>query len=74
MSPSTELRMRLDVSVNPLRVGLPRETVVDPCIFVIFGKTGGLAQRKLLPALYVQHVLPPKLGCYDPMRLSDQVR
>ena len=25
---------------------------VDPCLFVVFGATGDLARRKLLPAMY----------------------
>jgi glucose-6-phosphate 1-dehydrogenase len=29
-------------------------TAVDPCDFVIFGGTGDLAGRKLLPALYLR--------------------
>lgn len=42
----------LESSPNPLRRGLPREKAVMPCVFVIFGGTGDLAHRKLLPALY----------------------
>ncbi len=37
---------------NPLREGLSETRTVDPCIMVIFGATGDLTQRKLLPALY----------------------
>jgi glucose-6-phosphate 1-dehydrogenase len=37
---------------NPLREGLHAETVADPCVVVIFGATGDLTHRKLLPALY----------------------
>ncbi|HEX5042172.1 MAG TPA: glucose-6-phosphate dehydrogenase [Candidatus Polarisedimenticolaceae bacterium] len=37
---------------NPLRVGLRRERVGDPCALVIFGAGGDLASRKLVPALY----------------------
>ena len=36
---------------NPLREGLRLEKVPDPCIIVIFGATGDLAHRKILPAL-----------------------
>ncbi len=32
----------------------PTATAVDPCDFVIFGGTGDLAVRKLLPALYLR--------------------
>lgn len=44
--------MSLQLDVNPLREGLTRERAVDPCIFVIFGGTGDLAHKKILPALY----------------------
>jgi glucose-6-phosphate 1-dehydrogenase len=37
---------------NPLRAGLSELRTVQPCIMVIFGATGDLTQRKLLPALY----------------------
>jgi glucose-6-phosphate 1-dehydrogenase len=33
---------------------MPTATAVDPCDFVIFGGTGDLAIRKLLPALYLR--------------------
>ena len=48
--------MSLQLDVNPLREGLARERVADPCVFVIFGGTGDLAYRKLLPALYHLHL------------------
>lgn len=44
--------MLLTLEANPLRVGLKREHVADPCAFIIFGATGDLSQRKLFPALY----------------------
>ena len=37
---------------NPLRQGLPRTRVPDPCAIVLFGATGDLTHRKLVPALY----------------------
>jgi len=37
---------------NPLRQGLPRTRVPEPCAVVLFGSTGDLAHRKLVPALY----------------------
>jgi glucose-6-phosphate 1-dehydrogenase len=40
------------VEVNPLRQSLPRTLVPDPCAVVLFGATGDLAHRKLVPALY----------------------
>ena len=38
--------------VNPLREGLPLERVPEPCLLVIFGATGDLTARKILPAVY----------------------
>ena len=37
---------------NPLRPGLRAETAAEPCVVVVFGASGDLAHRKLLPALY----------------------
>ena len=37
---------------NPLREGLRLERIPDPCAFVLFGSTGDLAHRKVIPALY----------------------
>src|ERR1700719_1314707 len=38
--------------VNPLREGLSARAVPQPCSIVIFGATGDLTHRKLIPALY----------------------
>jgi glucose-6-phosphate 1-dehydrogenase len=49
-------------AINPFRVGLETERTPAPCVFVIFGASGDLAKRKLLPALYnlaVSRLLPP---------------
>ncbi len=46
---------------NPLRAGLEFQRMPDPCVMVIFGVTGDLTARKLMPALYdlaVGHPLP----------------
>ena len=46
---------------NPLREGLRLERVPDPATFVLFGATGDLAHRKVVPALYQlwrTHLLP----------------
>src|ERR1051326_7794139 len=46
---------------NPLREGMQTERTPDPCTMVIFGATGDLTRRKLLPALYnlaLEHLLP----------------
>ena len=37
---------------NPLREGLVEERIPEPATMVIFGASGDLARRKLLPALY----------------------
>jgi glucose-6-phosphate 1-dehydrogenase len=37
---------------NPLLEGLPIRRTPDPCVLVIFGASGDLTQRKLIPALY----------------------
>ena len=37
---------------NPLRAGLLLERVPEPCAIVIFGATGDLTSRKILPAVY----------------------
>ncbi|MBC6420993.1 MAG: glucose-6-phosphate dehydrogenase [Hormoscilla sp. SP5CHS1] len=49
---------------NPLRVGLQHDRMPEPQILVIFGASGDLTQRKLVPALYqmmLEHKLPPEL-------------
>src|SRR5215469_728881 len=50
-------------SQNPLRVGMRHARSVEPCVMVIFGATGDLTHRKLLPALYnlaLEYPLPPQ--------------
>jgi glucose-6-phosphate 1-dehydrogenase len=37
---------------NPLREGLTNRRTPEPCVLVIFGATGDLTHRKLVPALY----------------------
>lgn len=37
---------------NPLRVGLRMRRTPEPCTVIIFGATGDLTHRKLVPALY----------------------
>src|SRR5262245_54378856 len=54
---------------NVLREGLRRERVAPPCALVIFGASGDLTSRKLVPSLYelaLQRLLPPEfavVGC-----------
>jgi glucose-6-phosphate 1-dehydrogenase len=38
--------------LNPLREGISTRAVPQPCTIVIFGATGDLTHRKLIPALY----------------------
>lgn len=49
---------------NPLRIGLQQDRIPEPQILVIFGASGDLTQRKLVPALYqmkLERKLPPEL-------------
>lgn len=54
---------------NPLRIGLRQERVVSPQCLIIFGASGDLTHRKLIPALFElfkQRRLPSEfaiLGC-----------
>ena len=53
--------MAIATEVNPLRAGMRLERTPDPCNVVIFGASGDLTKRKLLPALYNlsrEHLLP----------------
>src|SRR3954467_13147285 len=50
---------------NPLREGLSTRTVPQACTVVIFGATGDLTMRKLIPALYniaADGELPPQVA------------
>ncbi|MCX6961030.1 MAG: glucose-6-phosphate dehydrogenase, partial [Verrucomicrobia bacterium] len=50
---------------NPLREGLAQRSIPDPCTLVIFGATGDLTHRKLVPALYnlaADGALPPAIN------------
>ncbi len=52
----------MTAGVNPFRVGLETERTPAPCTFVVFGASGDLTRRKLLPALYnlaISQLLPP---------------
>lgn len=53
------------VNENPLRKGMRINTPPQPCTMVIFGATGDLTQRKLMPALYnlaLQNRLPAEFS------------
>ncbi|MDD5544517.1 MAG: glucose-6-phosphate dehydrogenase [Acidobacteriia bacterium] len=50
-----------EMLVNPLREGLEVVRSADPCVVVIFGASGDLTKRKLIPALFSlveQHLIP----------------
>jgi glucose-6-phosphate 1-dehydrogenase len=69
--------MTTDETRNPLRVGLRRERGAEPCTIVIFGGSGDLTRRKLIPALYNLHrdgLLPSGLAVVGVARreLSDE--
>ena len=52
-------------TTNPLREGLTLRAIPDPCSLVIFGATGDLTHRKLVPALYnlaADGALPPAIN------------
>lgn len=52
--------------VNPLKEEVEFSKTADPCILVIFGATGDLTSRKLLPAIYNlarEGQLPPHFAC-----------
>jgi glucose-6-phosphate 1-dehydrogenase len=64
-----DLRRDMEAEPNLLRQGLRRERTAPPCAVVIFGASGDLTSRKLVPALYdlaLQRLLPPEfavVGC-----------
>ena len=55
---------------NPLRTGLRVGGATEPALFTIFGATGDLSQRKLLPAIYnlAQRGLLPAQFAADRLR------
>src|SRR5215207_8899309 len=61
------------MDVNPLRDGLRIEPSPGPTTIVIFGASGDLTRRKLLPALYrlsTEQRLPPRLSVIGVARTS----
>ena len=65
------------MEANPLRVGLVEERLPEPCTMVIFGASGDLTRRKLVPALYSlarERLLPPSLAVvgYARRELGDE--
>jgi glucose-6-phosphate 1-dehydrogenase len=54
-----------EIAQNPLLEGLQLRRRPEPCTVVIFGASGDLTQRKLIPALYslaVRRLLPDRFG------------
>ncbi|HLB44880.1 MAG TPA: hypothetical protein VJK49_05790, partial [Candidatus Limnocylindrales bacterium] len=55
-APPTEsvhvMRRGEDTLHNPLRMGTALERVPEPCVLVVFGATGDLTSRKIVPAVY----------------------
>ncbi len=55
----------LEYAKNPLREGLRGQRLPEPCAIVIFGASGDLVRRKLIPAFYdlaVDGLLPGNLS------------
>jgi glucose-6-phosphate 1-dehydrogenase len=51
------------ISSNPLRAGMRSARTIEPAVLVIFGATGDLTHRKLLPAVYnlaLEQPIPPQ--------------
>lgn len=62
MTIAAEPQTTTEVGSNPLRTGLRLERTPQPSVMVIFGASGDLAKRKLLPALWALNEgqqLPP---------------
>jgi len=50
---------------NPLAEGLALRRTPDPCALIIFGASGDLTHKKIMPALYalaVRRLLPPRFA------------
>ena len=59
---------------NPLAEGLALRKTPDPCALVIFGASGDLTHKKLMPALYalaVRRLLPPRFAIVGVARTGD---
>ena len=65
MAPTATAAPQSALDTNPLREGLSRRKNPEPCSIVLFGASGDLTRRKLLPSLYNlarDGLLPPKIG------------
>jgi len=59
---------------NPLAEGLSLRRRPDPCLLVIFGASGDLTSKKLMPALYslaLRRLLPEKFGIVGAARSEE---
>ena len=59
---------------NPLLEGLPARRRPAPCLFIIFGASGDLTERKLMPALYslaFRGLLPERFGIVGAARSEE---
>ncbi|MGH2936463.1 MAG: glucose-6-phosphate dehydrogenase [Gaiellaceae bacterium] len=59
---------------NPLAEGLALRRTPDPCVLVIFGASGDLTHKKLMPALYalaVRRLLPARFAILGVARTDD---
>jgi glucose-6-phosphate 1-dehydrogenase len=59
---------------NPLLEGLQLRRTPDPCVLTIFGASGDLTKKKLLPALYAlafRRLLPPKFAVLGVARTDE---
>ncbi len=60
--------------LNPLLEGLSLRRTPDPCALVIFGASGDLTHKKLMPALYalkLRRLLPPRFAIVGVSRSED---
>ncbi|HYY59356.1 MAG TPA: glucose-6-phosphate dehydrogenase [Pyrinomonadaceae bacterium] len=69
--------MAATLTENPLRAGMRLERTAQPCVVVIFGATGDLTKRKLVPGLYSlaqQKLLPAEFAVVGVARhvMSDE--
>lgn len=72
--------MAATLTENPLRAGMRLERSAEPCVVVIFGASGDLTKRKLVPALYSlaqQKLLPAEfaiVGISRPFMSDEEFR
>ena len=63
-----------DAPENPLLEGLQLRRTPEPCVLVIFGASGDLTQRKLMPALYslaYRRLLPERFAVVGAARTEE---